>query len=466
MQTVVTSSTTGYHVPVAEASQTAVREEDTMVDVSREHRARGVVVGGGFAGMLTTRMLANHYTEVILLERGTYPSAPRPRDGTPQDRHVHLLLVRGRQILEHYFPGITEELVDGGACLLDTSRSISVLNYHGWSVRYPSGLDVLAFTRPLLDWCIRRRLGSIGRVHVLTGRRVAGLSQTGNRVTGVRCRGASDLTGDLVVDATGRFGRTMEWLAEIGCSRPRESVVDPQLGYATRLFERSPANRDALLLLGRPPDETRGGVMLPVEGNRRLVTLVGTSGDYPPCDDRGFLAFARSLRSSLLYDAITDARPVTSISGFRATDNRRRHFETVTPWPQRFVVLGDAVCSLNPIYAQGMTVAALAVKTLDEGLARRRRCSSLQRKLARVYCLPWMMAAGEDLRWPATRAPRNRLVLRLAHRYVDGIIAEATNNPSVDEAFARVLHLLDHPAKLLHPRIAWAALANAFRSTS
>lgn len=356
-----------------------------------------------------------------------------------------------------------------GACVLDTSQSLSVLNYHGWSVRHSSGLKVITFSRPLLDWCMLRRISSHPRIRVIENCRVAGLEAEGDYISGVRCRSSSGHGADLVVDATGRFSRTPEWLSEIGVGETAEAEVDPRLGYATRFFERSSRRESevkALLLLGKPPDLTRGGVLLPVEGGRWVATLVGMSGDYPPTDSDGFLEFARTLRSTDLHEIINNETALSPISGFRATKNRLRYYNKRSQWPRRFVVLGDAACALNPVYAQGMTVAALSIRALDRVIRRAGHNSvglQFRRVLSKIHRIPWFFATAEDLRWPCTEGYRVGHIGRLVHRYLDGIIAAATDIPEVDETLARVVHMIDSPTRLLSPHVAAPALSRAVR---
>ncbi|MDR8394304.1 FAD-dependent monooxygenase [Aliifodinibius sp. S!AR15-10] len=450
--------------------------------------SRAIVIGGGIAGLMTARVLGNHFKQVLVLERDNFPDGPNLRSGAPQGRHVHLLLLRGKQILEQLFPGLSRELIDNGARLIKMGEELGVLTYYGWRVQHAGKLSLLTFTQPLLEWCIRKRLTEIEAVEIIGGCRVNGLTADakGVRVTGVRVRFGNtrqrehQLCGELVVDASGRFSRTPEWLSTLGYNSPEVSVVDPFLGYTSRFYE-IPSNFSmprskwkALVLLGKPPDYTRGGVLLPVEGGRWHVTLVGTAKDYPPNDESGFIEFARTLRSRALYDAIKTARPLSGVAGYRSTKNRWRHYGSYQRWPRGFIVLGDALCSLNPVYAQGMSVAALEVMVLDKWLREYEWDQDngagvalhVQKELAKIIETPWLMATTDDARWPATEGAPTGLTTQMMHHYLDAVIALATRYPKVDDLFARVVHLLEPEYMLFHPRIALRAFARLLNPLS
>jgi len=223
-----------------------------------------------------------------------------------------------------------------------------------------------------------------------------------------------------------------------------------------------------LVINAKPPGNARSGAVVPIEGGRWMVALIGAGRDHPPTDNAGFLEFARGLRSPLLYDTIKDAEPASPIYGFRNTDNRRRHFERLRRWPDQFLVIGDASCTFNPIYAQGMTVTAMTAVALDRILAEHWRRSDTnplgrarraQRQVARTSAGAWTMATTEDLRYPWTEGARLDLPTRIMHRYADRVLEVANGNPKVNTAFVNVVNLRHPPASLLHPRVLLAVLA-------
>jgi 2-polyprenyl-6-methoxyphenol hydroxylase-like FAD-dependent oxidoreductase len=451
-------------------------------DAAGRRHARAVVVGGGMAGLLAARVLAGHFEHVTVVDRDRFPEAPAFRPGVPQSRHLHVLLGRGLEGLEQLFPGFEADLVAAGAAVVAGSESLW-LNPAGWSRRYRSPIRLLGASRELIEWQARTRVTALANMQLLEGCEAVGLLADPSRaaVTGVRLRSrtgpageagaATDLAADLVVDASGRGSRAPQWLAELGYQPPAETSISSLLGYASRQYAIPAGFRTGwrmLVINAKPPGNPRAGALVPIEGDRWMVALIGAGRDYPPTDDAGFLEFARGLRSPLLHDTVKDAEPVSPIYGFRNTDNRRRHFERLRRWPERFVVVGDASCTFNPIYAQGMTVTAMTAVALGRILAEHRRHSDAdplgrarqaQRQLARTSAGAWTMATTEDLRYPWTEGARLDLPTRVMHRYADRVLEVANGNPRVNTAFVNVVNLRHPPASLLRPRVLLPVLA-------
>jgi 2-polyprenyl-6-methoxyphenol hydroxylase-like FAD-dependent oxidoreductase len=433
------------------------------------------------AGLLAGRVLAEHFDRVTIVERDRFPSGPEFRSGVPQARHAHILLARGRMILEQFFPTLMTELLAAGVPVLDTSADLKFLNPVGWLPRYRSDLSFFSCSRILLEWTVRQQLARYAGVRFAEGCDViALLPDAQNGVAGVRVRSRGqanagpsepyDLHADLVVDASGRSSRTPDWLQALGYPRAQETVINAFLGYASRVYARpSGAAHDwrALWIATRPPALLRGGVIFPLEGDRWMVTLVGAARDYPPTDEAGFLAFAGSLASPQLYEAISAAQPLSPIHGYQRTENCLHHYERLARWPENFVVIGDAVCAFNPVYGQGMTVAALSALTLDQALRayqrrgagdRRGLAQQVQRQLAKGNTTPWLMATGEDFRYPATEGGHPDRMTRLTHWYMDRVLLLCAEKVDVYSAFASVLHMLKPPSALFRPSILFQVL--------
>ena len=436
--------------------------------------ANAVVIGGSIAGLLASRVLSAYFERVTLVERDRFPAQAGPRKGLPQARHLHVLLARGRHAMQELFPGIGGELMAAGAEMIDAGRDIAWLTRAGWGARFCSQICSFACSRPLLDDVIRRRVAAIANITIREETEVAGLrlAADGRRITGIvvhdRGRGPgcrSEIAADLIVDASGRTSRTPDWLADFGFERPEETVVDAHLGYASRIYRRppaTPADWKCLYVQAAPPERTRGGVAFAIEGNRWIVTLGGVGGDYPPTDEAGFHEFMRSLASPELFQAVAGAEPLSPIAGYRATENRWRHYERLSRRPEGLLVLGDAACAFNPVYGQGMTMAALGALLLGDSLKtwhQRRHpafdglAATLQRALAGLNKNPWLLATSEDFRSPLLDGARPRLSSRLTHRYLDRLIAHTTSDQDLRHVFLGVLHMVNPPDALFRPDI-------------
>jgi 2-polyprenyl-6-methoxyphenol hydroxylase-like FAD-dependent oxidoreductase len=443
-----------------------------------------LVIGGSIAGLLAAWVLADHVEQVTIIERDHLPTTPTFRPGVPQAHHYHFLLVRGRQLLEMLFPGLGADLIAAGALLMDWSADLERFGPPGQAQRFSSDLHSYACSRDLLEWSVRRRVAQHPRIHFREGCRVVDLvfDQNSSRITGVWLAPrstpvadrteATSLSADLVVDASGRTARTPQWLAAHGYPTPTETVVDSSTGYATRYYELDPSSQrdwQGLVIYTR----TYGASLLPLEGGRWSVLLTGMGEHAPPTDEAGFMEFIRNLSRPDLYTALEHARPLSPIYGYRRTENRWRHYERLDRRPENFLVLGDAVCALNPIYGQGMTTAALGAITLDRCLRRSGwgkhpvertgLAARFQRQLARTLHTSWLLATSADTA-TVRNAGDGRRSTRLIHAYMDQLYLVTRRNRRVALARYRVAHLVSPPISLLHPGVALPVIANWVRT--
>lgn len=451
------------------------RSDDSAQDLSGDDEsfsplgATAIVIGGSMAGLLAARVLAEFFERVIVLDRDRLPADPGARAGVPQARHAHALLAGGLAVVERLFPKIGESLTRAGATTIDWGSDFAVHAASGWMPRAASGIVTYGCSRDLLESFIRRTLASNSKISFVDDSAVESLlpSSDGSRVQGARVRSRAgrtrDIVGcDLVVDASGRGSHAPSWLASLGYDRPREIVVASHRAYATRWFAQPSGARSwkALLQSTWTPDVTRGGLIYPAEGDRWCVTLSGAEHHYPPVDAEGFLEFARRQPTSVLYEAIRSARPISRIYGFRRLENRRRLFHHLARWPDRFVVMGDAACAFNPVFAQGMSVSARSAMALHACLRNAQRRGSLAGAtrrilgaLARTTAAPWFMTTVEDLRWAATEGATRRWYHRLAQRYLDRVSLLASSSAESNRRSLEVWHLLRGPTALLHPSL-------------
>jgi 2-polyprenyl-6-methoxyphenol hydroxylase-like FAD-dependent oxidoreductase len=439
-----------------------------------------VVAGGGLAGLLTVGALLGRAGSVALVERDRYPDGPVFRKGVPQARHAHVLLTGGQQAMDELLPGAVQALVDAGARRIAIPRDMLTLMASGWQRRrHDPRHCMLSVTRPLLDTVVRRLVlaaaeGSGTRLEVLQETEAVGLLGAAGRVTGLRVRtrgGAApaerELAADLVVDATGRSSAAPAWLAEIGCPAPREESVDAGLAYATRVFRPDQELAPAVFMQPRP-DCPRGAAYLPVEDGRWLLSLYGVGGHHPPTEPEAFLDFTTTLAHPLVYERAKASEPLSPVHGFRGTSNRRRHFDAPGAAPDGFLVLGDALCTFNPIYGQGMSVAALGALALRDSLdgagglggpgGSGAGTAAAQRAVARTADAAWLTASGADR--PHAEGPQARPGPgeRLINRYLARLMDRAAYDPVIGAVYRDVFSLTAPPSRLLAPGVALRTL--------
>ncbi len=446
---------------------------------SRTIGRQAVVIGGSMAGLLAAGVLADHFEMVTLVERDRFPDGSDHRKGDPQGQHAHALLAKGLMVVMQFFPDLGAALAAGGAAMLDPANDMLWYAAGGYRVRYPSGLVAPFMSRPFLESLIRSRVLARSNLTCIQGCDVRGLvaSDDRTRITGVRMQrrtegaGEESLMADLIVDATGRGSRSPKWLEELGYARPEETVIKIDAGYTSRIYRRTPDDlpgAKAALIFPTPPREKRLGLLVPIEGNRWLVSLGGWLGDHAPADEEGYLGFARSLPTPDIYNVITRAEPLTDFVVHKLQSNLRRRFEKVVRLPDGYVALGDALCSFNPIYGQGMTVAALEAQVLDVCL--REQCETRRdwhgfpqryfRQVAKVIDIPWSLAAGADFNYPEVegqKAPGTDLI----NWYVRKVQRASIYDPEVCRMLRAVTNLMQPLPRLFAPRIMLRVLSGS-----
>lgn len=424
---------------------------------------RVVVLGGSMGGLLAARVLSETYAEVVLVDRDTLTGERNYRRGVPHGRHAHGLVARGQQILEAHFPGLKDELAAAGVRSGDFSSDVRWI-FNGRRMRpAPSGLVCVPAIRPLLEYHVRCRVQAIPNVTFLERHDILGLATTqdGRRVVGARVQRHGEdtprvLDADLVVDTTGRGSRTPLWLSELGYRRPDEDRMKIDLAYTTRHYQlrTDPFGTDLAIIPAATPEHPRGAFFhkMPGGGGRIELSLTGILGDHPPTDPDGFVAYARSLPIPDVYEAIKDAEPLDDPVMFRYPASVWRRYERLTDFPAGLLVMGDAVCSFNPVYAQGMTVAALESLVLRDHLRRGPvpEPRPFFRDVARRIAPAWSASAGADLGYPGVEGRRTPMI-RFVNAYITRLQRAAVHDATLTNAFIRVAGLMDKPPTLLRP---------------
>ncbi len=334
-----------------------------------------IVIGGSVAGLTAARALSETFDRVTILERDELPDGVEHRPGVPQAKQLHVILPLGAQIMDEFFPGFQQELMDAGCSVFDEVKDTPWFGRQGWRARRESDVKLIGFRRPLLEHVVRERVRRIDNVNIVTAT-VTGLvgSDDGSRVVGVQIAGADTGTvaAELVVDASGRGSRSPKWVEQLGYERPEEQHVRAYYGYASRFVrvdeEKLPQGLRGVITMPFP-GRTRGGCFLPSDNGLYTCCAMGAMRDYPPADEDAFMEFLRQAPSPLIAQMAELAEPVTEINTYQHPGNQRRLWEQMRRRPRGFIPIGDAVASFNPIYGQGMTVAALEAQKLRDRIA-------------------------------------------------------------------------------------------------
>jgi 2-polyprenyl-6-methoxyphenol hydroxylase-like FAD-dependent oxidoreductase len=419
--------------------------------------SHAIVMGGSIAGLCAAAALAKSFDRVTVLERDPEPGT-QTRRGVPQGNHAHALMRRGQEIIEALLPGTFEALRAEGAVCGDAG-SFRWFQFGEWKGGDEVGVAMWMQTRPRLEHHVREGLRRLSNVEIRFDSAIEEPVHEGGRVRAVRMRDGELIDADLVVDATGRGSRSPGWLEQWGYGRVPEQRVDIGLGYVSGTFE-IPAERRpsaALAVYQLPPNNRRGGLVFPVEGGRVVVTLMGYHGEHAPTEIAGFRAWARGLLQPDVAEVLDHATLVGQLHRFTYPTQVRRCYGDLSRLPNNYVVMGDALCSFDPTFGQGMSVSAMQAEMLTQ-LRPGMPTDRWQRKLARLTLLPFSMTANEAHRWAETTGWQPPLS-RLQRWYVARVFEASSRDAFVYRRLTDVMHFMVPPANLFTPRMIARLLA-------
>jgi len=451
-----------------------------MTGTTEQQRSgHALVLGAGMAGLFAARVLSERYEQVTVIDRDPLPAGPGVRRGVPQARHVHGFQARGVEVVEELFPGLVDELVEAGASKIDDlSKFHFRVMGHLLSQKPMPLAPMLLASRPYLEYRVRTRIEHQPGVRFRDCLEVAGLmhqtTADGAVVTGVHVvppgGGAEDeLPADLVVDATGRGSRTPVWLEQLGYQRPTEERIAVRVGYASQtLHLDGPPQVGRFLIEGRQPDGQTGVALFGCERGTWTFTVLGAEKAFPDQPTREWmLEVAEQRLPAWAMEVVRAAEPLGTVAGHRHPASVRRRYDLLDRMPDGLVVVGDAVCAFNPIYGQGMSVAAeeaLCLRAaLEKGTADLARRTLAGAQAAIVSA--WELAAGVDLAYPEVEGDPT-LPMRVIGRYVDRVLGAAEQDPEVARRFAAVAGLVAPRTAIFHPRVVGSVLWSAFRRTA
>jgi 2-polyprenyl-6-methoxyphenol hydroxylase-like FAD-dependent oxidoreductase len=432
-------------------------------------------------GLLAARVLTESFERVTIVERDRLAPEMDDRRGVPQGRHVHGLQARGVEILDDLFPGLLAEVqAEGASVVTDLSRchfapAGQLLSQASWPIA-----PLVFVSRPFLESAVRRRVSGHPRVTVCDGTVVTELlrdapadgsqaSVLGVRVAPVGTASEErPMEADLVVDSSGRSGRASAWLPTLGYERPEEERVTVRIRYASQPLRLPPAAYPCdMVIEGRSARRALGMALFACERDRWTFTVMGTDTAPPPDTREGMLRAVEGLAPPWVVDGVAAAEPLGPVSVHHFPASVRRRYDRLREFPRGLLVFGDAICSFNPVYGQGMSVAAEQAVALrgqlaegsDHDLAARFFDAS-----ARPIGTAWRLAVGSDMAIPGVEGPRP-LGMRLSNRYVGLVLAAASRDPEVARRFLRVAGLVDEPQALFSPGLVGRVLRSRLTRT-
>jgi 2-polyprenyl-6-methoxyphenol hydroxylase-like FAD-dependent oxidoreductase len=436
----------------------------------------GLVLGGGMAGMLAATVLARRLDTVTVVERDRYPQGPDHRKGVPQAHHGHLFASGGVRAVESLLPGTTDRLMAEGAHHIGMPEDVISHNAYGWQHRFPESTFIITCGRQVLDWVVREQALRNEKITVLQGTDAVDLCGDMRRVTGAVVQGEDGeprpIEADLVVDARGRGSRLRQWFAAQGHDVETD-VLDLKLRYATRVFE-PPAGamkefHAVINIFGDPatPGPVRNAVMLPIEGDRWMVTASGVRGGEPPTEDDAFQEYLHKLDSPLMAELIDLAKPLNSVQITRTTANRRTYYERLDSWPEGLILVGDSLAAFNPIYGHGMGAAALGAVAVDQTLDKHGLGDGVAQHAVRavgtVADEPWQWATAQDIQFlDLVETEANSLESQMGS-FVKEFMEAGAVQPVVSAALLNVHTLLAPQTSLQAPHVISAVRRGARR---
>ena len=434
---------------------------------------RAVVLGASVAGLLVGRVLADFFDEVVLIDKGNLDDAVAPRRSVPQGNHAHAILTPMFHILERFLPDLVDALVADGASVYDAGKRVRILFLGKPLTSGRTGQPIIGSTRPFFEHHLRRQVRAIDNIQIRSGYRFQSWL-TDDLQCGISGISISDhaseveIAADLVVDARGRGSSRATELTGLGFESPRIDRVQVDLGYTSRVY-RAPGYEPQWNLLhmnAHAPDIWKGGMISRVENGMWVVTQFGYFGDHAPADDHGFARFAQSLDAPDIADFLAFAQPISSFRQFGIRDCRMLRIDQLARFPERLLAVGDTVCSLNPVYGQGMTKAAIEAARLWDELASHLGSTGTLDGFSDRFrrCLPeaaakwaWKMTTGADMCFAQTGGHR-RTEDTIMVQYAKRILLRAMEDLDARGRILDVTMLCSPPRCLLHPRMMLYAL--------
>lgn len=432
----------------------------------KNRQGRAIVLGASISGLLAGRVLSDFFEEVILLDKEALDSGKEPRKAVPQGNHIHAILTPAVKIIQRFLPKLIDELTVGGAHVFDGGKDWRFHVHGNFLANGETGQPLIGSTRPFFEDRLRRGVGDIDNIKICPKHSfLSWIPGTDNNyVKGVLVRnleGEVELKADLIVDARGRASTLSKDLQKLGYEPPLEETIEIGMEYTSRLYRANNFKPEWNFLIINPssPHSWTGGLTQKVENDMWMVTQFGYFGEKIPADDEGFLKRAHSLEVPDLANLLEIAEPVSGFQQFGTRQCSMLRYEKLNSFPDRLLVMGDAVCSLNPIYGQGMTKAAREAVHLWDSLSSHLKKNDSLDGFADKFrkSLPfagaewaWQLTTGNDLTYSQTKGHR-RFGGAFMGWYMKRLFLCSAKNLDTRMRLFNVLMLVNPPSHLMKP---------------
>ena len=434
-----------------------------------------VIIGASMAGLLAAKAIAPHFDKVSILEKDRLPDGPVAHKGTSQAYHSHLLLKAGEEAIEELFPGIREELINAGSHYVEFGQEAAWRHHGYWKATFSKSFKILMQSRPFLEGTIRKRLLKEENVQLLEEKKVKDVlfDPANGSVSGViienKDREPEEMACDLLIDGSGAGSQAVKWLKKGNYPEPKVSKVQLDLTYSSRNFicphPMTEKYKGVVIYFG-PSQPTHTGLAFTTEKDEIMVSLGGYKST-PPTDDASFLAYAQQLDSTEIYDIFKSLKPASPIRHYKFPEQRRKHFERLTKFPSNLLVMGDAFCRFDPVFGQGMSVAAmeaLALKNLMENGNGKSLARSFHKKASRIVGIPWLLSSLEGFRMKHTTGSKPLPVgMKFMHWYLGHIFKLSSTHSRIYVTFVEIFNLKKHPVYLFFPGVFFQVLKQGIR---
>ncbi|WP_051469156.1 FAD-binding oxidoreductase [Mycolicibacterium tusciae] len=453
-----------------------------LAQVQRDGRGTAVVIGGSIAGIAAAKVLTESFDRVIVLEKDGRHSRREGRPGAAQGWHLHHLLTAGQIEMERIFPGIVDDMVREGAFKVDMADQYRIRLGGTWKKPGTSDIQIVCAGRPLLEWCVRRRLDDEPRIEFRYEAEVGDLvyDRGGHCVIGV----AVDRDGELdvvpaefVVDASGKNTRIPEFLEHLGLGAPEVEQDIINCFYSTMHHhvppERQWQDKVMVICYAYRPYEDTYAAQYYLDSSRTILStsLVAYNCYSPPRTAKEFREFADLMPSPVVGENIDGLEPASPIYNFRYPNMLRLRYEKMRNLPRALLVVGDAYTSADPVSGLGMTLALKEVREMQVLLAKysaghRDLPRRYYRKISRMADTAWFVIREQNLRfdWIKDVDRKRPFYFSALTWYMDRVIELVHDDLDTYREFLAVVHLVKPPSALMTPKVAGRVLGKWART--